>query len=144
MSGSPGAAASRNLFLTSLNGKQTIRHNKSQNCLEEQFWDYFFLNPLMPQTLFLILRKYMKSNLFMRKIRNFLCFFICSFLLNCPTAEVRPVAGGARFVYLNYLHRIIQQPKMNKSLANAKKPFLDGYQNASEITSRRIFYYVRT
>ena len=60
------------------------------------------------------------------------------------TAEVRPVAGGARFVYLNYLHRIIQQPKMNKSLANAKKPFLDGYQNASEITSRRIFYYVRT
>ena len=86
----------------------------------------------------------MKSNLFMRKIRNFLCFFICSFLLNCPTAEVRPVAGGARFVYLNYLHRIIQQPKMNKSLANAKKPFLDGYQNASEITSRRIFYYVRT
>ena len=23
----------------------------------------------------------------MRKIRNFLCFFICSFLLNCPTTE---------------------------------------------------------
>ena len=29
----------------------------------------------------------MKSNLFMRKIRNFLCFFICSFHLNCPTTE---------------------------------------------------------
>ena len=29
----------------------------------------------------------MESNLFMRKIRNFLCFFICSFLLNCPTTE---------------------------------------------------------
>lgn len=23
----------------------------------------------------------------MRKIRNFLCFFICSFHLNCPTTE---------------------------------------------------------
>ena len=23
----------------------------------------------------------------MRKIRNFLCFFICSFYLNCPTTE---------------------------------------------------------
>ena len=23
----------------------------------------------------------------MGKIRNFLCFFICSFLLNCPTTE---------------------------------------------------------
>ena len=41
MSGSPGAAASRSLFLTSLNGKQTIRHNKSQNRLEERFWDFF-------------------------------------------------------------------------------------------------------
>ena len=29
----------------------------------------------------------MKSNLFMRKIRNFLYFFICSFHLNCPTTE---------------------------------------------------------
>ena len=29
----------------------------------------------------------MKSNLFVRKIRNFLCFFICSFHLNCPTTE---------------------------------------------------------
>ena len=29
----------------------------------------------------------MKSDLFMRKIRNFLCFFICSFHLNCPTTE---------------------------------------------------------
>ena len=28
MSGSPGAAASRSLFLISLSGKQTIRHNK--------------------------------------------------------------------------------------------------------------------
>ena len=42
MSGSPGAAASRSLFLTSLSGKQTIRHNKSQNCLEEQFWDFLY------------------------------------------------------------------------------------------------------
>ena len=38
-------------------------------------------------SLFLILRKDMKSNLFMGKIRNFLCFFICSFHLNCPTTE---------------------------------------------------------
>ncbi len=37
--------------------------------------------------MFLILRKDMKSNLFMRKIKNFLCFFICSFHLNCPTTE---------------------------------------------------------
>ena len=29
----------------------------------------------------------MKSNLYLRKIRNFLCFFICSFHLNCPTTE---------------------------------------------------------
>ena len=29
----------------------------------------------------------MKYNLFMRKIRNFLYFFICSFHLNCPTTE---------------------------------------------------------
>lgn len=29
----------------------------------------------------------MKSDLFMRKIRNFLCFFICSFHLNYPTME---------------------------------------------------------
>ena len=39
MSGSPGAAASRSLFLISLSGKQTIRHYKSQNRLEERFWD---------------------------------------------------------------------------------------------------------
>ena len=38
-------------------------------------------------SLFLILRKDIKSNLFMRKIRNFLCFFIYSFHLNCPTTE---------------------------------------------------------
>ena len=42
MSGSPGAAASRSLFLISLSGKQTIRHNKSQNRLEERFWDYLY------------------------------------------------------------------------------------------------------
>ena len=29
----------------------------------------------------------MKYNTFMRKIRNFLCFFICSFHLNYPTTE---------------------------------------------------------
>ena len=38
-------------------------------------------------SLFLILHKNIKSNLSMRKIRNFLCFFICSFHLNCPTTE---------------------------------------------------------
>ena len=32
-------------------------------------------------------RTEVKSNLLMRKIRNFLCFFICSFHLNCPTTE---------------------------------------------------------
>ena len=38
-------------------------------------------------SLFLILHKNIKSNMFMRKIRNFLYFFICSFHLNCPTTE---------------------------------------------------------
>ena len=36
---------------------------------------------LIVLSLFLILRKYIKSNLFMSKNRNFLYFFICSFLL---------------------------------------------------------------
>ena len=38
-------------------------------------------------SLFLILHKDIKSNLLMRKNRNFFCFFICSFHLNCPTTE---------------------------------------------------------
>lgn len=33
------------------NGKQTIRHNKSQNCLEERFWDLFiYFLPLNSRT----------------------------------------------------------------------------------------------
>ena len=38
-------------------------------------------------SLFLILHKNIKFKLSMRKIRNFLCFFICSFHLNYPTTE---------------------------------------------------------
>ena len=37
--------------------------------------------------MFLILHKNIKSKMSMRKIRNLLCFFICSFHLNCPTTE---------------------------------------------------------
>ena len=42
----------------------------------------------------------MKSNLFMRKIRNFLCFFICSFHLNCPSTEADLQSAAVGFSYL--------------------------------------------
>ena len=36
----------------------------------------------------------------MRKIRNFLCFFICSFHLNCPSTEADLQSAAVSFSYL--------------------------------------------
>ncbi len=43
----------------------------------------------------------------MGKIRNFLCFFICSFHLNCPTTEDKSPTGkfGYCICYILYILR---------------------------------------
>ena len=38
----------------------------------------------------------------MRKIRNFLCFFICSFYLNCPTTEEQKCIPACHTFYMSY------------------------------------------
>ena len=49
----------------------------------------------------------------MRKIRNFLCFFICSFHLNCPTMEEQITD---RQVLLGVTRNIVQASEEEKFL----------------------------
>ena len=64
----------------------------------------------------------------MRKIRNFLCFFICSFHLNCPTTEEQitdrqVLLGVTQKVSSNSKHTLLclcgQTPHGRKVVGNA-------------------------
>lgn len=74
----------------------------------------------------------MKSNLFMRKIRNFLCFFICSFHLNCPSTEADLQSAAVGFSYLQIRDAAFSLEADYKSVSNRSSLFCLRIANPQE------------
>ena len=68
----------------------------------------------------------------MRKIRNFLCFFICSFHLNCPTTEADLQSAAVGFSYLQICDAAFSLEADFKSASNRSSLFCLRIANPQE------------
>ena len=90
----------------------------------------------------------------MRKIRNLLCFFICSFHLNCPTTEeqitdrqvllgvTQKVSSNSKHTLLCLCgHNVLARIKPN-TIENTAVVRLSGWRRKAS-KERRVFRYVQ-